>query len=204
MALIKHPAGYGVMTGVEGARPLFLRSPAPPANLDDAGRCQRQRRQRCKGVSSLARCSLTCLTFALHGECPCCALRRFIDVDRVTSRGPNAFNYNTLLPNKSTSASASLSPALKDSVQFWETLTYFMTELCIIPAFLSLSPPYNFNPRHSKSKPGPQNVSIINTNGNGKYFFRNHFSQKLHKYLFNHKSFDYVATTRSGIYKYAK
>lgn len=27
--------------------------------------------------------------------------QRFIDVGRVTSRGPNAFNYNTLLPNKS-------------------------------------------------------------------------------------------------------
>lgn len=41
-------------------------------------------------------------TFAPHPLPPA----RFIDVDRVTSRGPYAFNYNTLLPNKSSPPSA--------------------------------------------------------------------------------------------------
>lgn len=50
-------------------------------------------------------CSLTRLTFALHESVRGCATtttpQRFIDVDRVTSRGLRSFNYNTLLPNKS-------------------------------------------------------------------------------------------------------
>lgn len=44
----------------------------------------------------------TRFTFAPHPLPPV----RFIDVDRVTSRGPYAFNYNTLLPNKSSPPSA--------------------------------------------------------------------------------------------------
>lgn len=73
---------------------------------------------------ALRRCSFTRrLTFAPRREHPdaeVCALpnpRRFMVTDRVTSRGPNAFNYNTLLPNKSR-VLLRLRPALRDGVQF--------------------------------------------------------------------------------------
>lgn len=89
--------------------------------------------------------SLTCLTFALHESVRAAVPQRFIDVDRVTSRGPNAFNYNTLLPNKSNlllhlllfyrrlfAADATATARFEGQRSILETPTYFMTELCVI------------------------------------------------------------------------
>lgn len=88
-------------------------------------------------------CSLTRLTFALHESVRACAVRprRFIDVDRVTSRGLCAFNYNTLLPNKSNPRPAPRRPLWRiafnsgDPDIFYDQIMHYS----LLP-FLSLSP----------------------------------------------------------------